>query len=149
MDIVEYRNLLDDRFLFFFSSGDEQLLRADNLISTENMFSGENRVNSHGVQTRAIFDINIDHFQLQGTWSDIDQAHPTFGSTAGVMQSLYQVRIVMNLESGTITIDSNQIFYAVPSTIDGMTHWALIGQEDVTLKGNEDMSWGMVKSFYR
>jgi len=30
-----------------------------------------------------------------------------------------------------------------------MTHWALIGQEDVTLKGNEDMSWGMVKSFYR
>ena len=149
MDISNYRNMLDDRFLFFFNSGGDFWTREEDLISTDNMFSGEPRINSDGEPIKAISEIAVDHMMILESWDDVDPAHPFFGSIPGVMHSLYQVRIVLYHSGGTITIETNQIFYAAPTTTDGVTLWALIGQEDDSGKAAETSSWSNIKSMFR
>ena len=130
MDIAGYRGLLDDRFLFFFNSGGEFWTKEEDLISMDNLFSGEARTNSDGIATKAISEIAVDLLLIREAWEPISASHPHFGDIAGVQKSLYQVRFVLYHSGGTITVESNQTFYAVPKTVDGVTKWYLIGQQD-------------------
>ncbi len=130
MDIAGYRALLDDRFLFFFNSGGEFWTKEEDLISMDNMFSGQARTNSEGDLTDAISEIAVDLLLIREAWEPVSVSHPHFGDIAGVQKSLYQVRFVLRHVGGTITVESLQTFFAVPKTIDGVTKWYLIGQQD-------------------
>jgi len=130
MDIVGYRDLLDDRFLFFFNSGGDFWTKEDDLASTENMFSGQALINSAGELTKAISEIAVDQLIIRESWEPVSESHPHFGDIAGVEKALYQIRFVLHHSGGTITVESNQTFYAAPYETDGVVKWKLIGQQD-------------------
>jgi hypothetical protein len=149
MDITGYRGQLDDRFLFFFNSGGEFWTKEEDLISMDNMLSGEARTNSDGELTDAIGEIAVDLLSIREHWEPVSVSHPHFGDIDGVQKSLYQVRFMVYHSAGTIMVESNQTFYAVPKTVNGVTKWYMIGQQDEALKANEDISWGNLKALYR
>jgi hypothetical protein len=51
------------------------------------------------------------------------------------VRGVYQVRLVFHHDAGTITVSSNQFFYAVPVhvVVNGQdrVEWKLLGQEDI------------------
>lgn len=136
-DIDGYRALLDDRFLFFFTSQTGGFwTKEEDLISTTNMFSGQAVTNSDGELTKAISSIDVDQLIIKEAWTPVSASHPHFGEIPGVQTALYQIRFVLHHDQGTITVESDQIFYGVPIATDqgdGTTRdeWFLIGQEDV------------------
>lgn len=148
-DLGLYDDILAEGFLFFFiSAADGQWDKTEDLISTANLFSGEAITNSQGELTRAITSIDVDQFIIRESWRDVAPGHPQFGGVAGVQTALFQCRLVMHHDSGTLTVESDQIFYAAPTTVGGATTWALLGQEDVN-KANEDMTWSNIKVLFR
>jgi len=149
MDIAGYRDLLDDRFLFFFNNGGTLWTKDEDLISTGNMFSGEALTNSDGVLTSAISEIVVDQLLIRGVWEPVLASHSHFGDIPGVQMAVYQIRFVFMHPSGTMTVESDQIFYAVPITADGVTQWSLIGQADVASKSIEHFSWSNIKALFR
>jgi hypothetical protein len=148
MDYDHYDQLLDGRFTFEFNNTSSRD-KVEDLISTDNMLSGEARINNDGIPTRAISDIAVDQMLIREAWESVSPSHPLYGSIPGVKQSLYQVRIVFYHSGGTITLETFQTFYAVPMTTDGETTWSLIGQRDEAKKSNESMAWGGIKNLFR
>jgi hypothetical protein len=130
-DIIAYEALLDDRYLFFFSAPGETWNKEEDLISTTTMFSGESCLNSKGAIAPGISSIIVDKFILLESWEPVAANHQHFGDIPGVIKALYEVRIVLHHSQGTITIDSDQIFYAIPVLADDGITWKLIGQEDI------------------
>ncbi len=149
MDFEHYDRLLDDRFIFSFNYGGNSWDKFEDLISTDNMLSGEARLNANGDLTNAILNISVDQMLIREAWEPINPLHPLFGSVSGVQKSLYQTRVVLYHSGGTITMESNQTFYAVPTTTNGDTTWALIGQQDEANKSNEEMTWSNIKWLFR
>lgn len=131
-DIDGYRELLDDRFKFFFvDAADGFYTKEEDLISTGNMFSGEARTNSEGELTKAISSIDVDQLLVVEPWTDISASDPYYGDIPGVKEALYQIRFVLYHPEGTITVEGQQTFYAVPIEEDGAEIWYLIGQRDI------------------
>lgn len=149
MDLDLYGNLLHDDFRFFFiHAQDGYFDREDDLISTGNMFSSEAGINSQGYLTRAINSIDVDQMLLVEPWADVDPDDPDFGSVDGAQEALYQCRLVLYHNEGTITLQEPQVFYAAPAGADGETTWSLLGQRD-TVKANENTTWGNLKVLFR
>ncbi|HRX50818.1 MAG TPA: hypothetical protein P5571_05625, partial [Candidatus Krumholzibacteria bacterium] len=119
-DSTHYAALLHEDFLFFFLGGEDRDFwgRADDLISTGNLFSGEARTNAQGQLTRAISQITMDQFTLLAPWADATD-HPDFGDVPGVKMGLYHHVVVFTHPVGTITLWGNQRFYAAPVEVDG------------------------------
>lgn len=131
-DIDGYaEEVLDDGFLFFFLDDEAQdfWTKDEDLISMRNLFSGEARTNSDGDLTRAISRIDMDQLTLLEPFGPTDNVY--FQGIDGVQMALYKIRIVLHHPEGTITVDSNQRFYAVPVEENGVTIYKLIGQEDM------------------
>ncbi|HPF35844.1 hypothetical protein KDK88_04020 [bacterium] len=131
-DINGYRDeVLDDRFLFFFLEDEDQAFwdKTEDLASMTNLFSGEARTNSQGQLTRAISQITMDQLTLLEPFTASDNLY--FQGIDGVLMGLYKITIVLTHPAGTITVDSNQRFYAAPQVENGVTIYKLIGQEDM------------------
>jgi len=147
-DIDLYEELLDSSFLYFFLANEDLPTwgKSDDLVSADNLFCGEARINSQGQLTHAISQVTVDRLILVEPWTDVAASHPDFGGVDGAQQALYQCSLYFFHPAGTITVECSQRFYAAPSDVLG---WRLIGQEDQAGKASENMSWGSLKALYR
>jgi len=154
MDDESYVDLLDDRFAFYYTDGLVHDATLETMIIA-NMFSGNPPTNAvPGFNIHGFRAIEVRKFDLVEIWADVSESHPDFGSIAGAMKALYDVQIVFHHDDGTLTMSSQQIFYAVSFDVteggEVKTCWRLLGQEDIPFKaGNEDMSWSGIKTLFR
>lgn len=131
MDIDGYENMLDNRFQFIFIEGEgpsATFNKQEDVSSTRNMFSGEPHTNPDGQYSRGISSITVETLNILEQWDDVSAAHPYFGDIEGAKKALYEVRFVLYHDNGTITVDSNQMFFAAP---DGEGTWFMVGQQDL------------------
>ncbi len=142
MSIEEYRNVLHTDFKFKFAEGSDvepsgYYTREQDLQTTTRMFNGEQGMSEIGEVKPGVRDIDFRLLeQLSPEWEDVPESDPDFpGST----RALFNVEIVFNLNddgNSTITVDSQQIFYAMPVAEvqeDSSTRlrYYLIGQTDL------------------
>jgi hypothetical protein len=142
MNIEEYRNVLHPDFKFKFAEGSDvepsgYYTREQDLQTTTRMFNGEQGMSEIGEVKPGVRDIDFRLLeQLSPEWEDVPDTDPDFpGSTRAV----FDVEIVFNLSddgNSTITVDSQQIFYAMPVAEvqeDSSTRlrYYLIGQTDL------------------
>lgn len=142
MNIEEYRNVLHPEFKFKFAEGSDvepsgYYTREQDLQTTTRMFNGEQGMSEIGEVKPGVRDIDFRLLeQLSPTWEDVPDTDPDFpGST----RAIFDVEIVFNLSddgNSTITVDSQQIFYAMPVAEvqeDRSTRlrYYLIGQTDL------------------
>lgn len=154
MDGAKYRDLLDSRFHFFYTDGEDHDYDAEQRI-IGNIFSGNPPTNPPPYSWhQGIRSIEFDMLRIQGAWAPVDVAHADFGSIPGAMRGYFEIFVIFHHDAGTITISSGQLFYAVPveRLVGGatITEWKLLGQEDVAVKASdEDLSWSELKSLFR
>jgi len=120
MNIEEYRNVLHTEFVFKFAEGSNvepsgYYTREQDLQTTTRMFNGEQGMSEIGEVKPGVRDIDFRLLQrISPFWEDVPDTDPDFpGSTRAV----YDVEIVFNLSdegNSTITVESQQIFYAMP-----------------------------------
>lgn len=120
MNIEEYRNVLHTAFKFKFAEGSDvepsgYYTREEDLQTTTRMFNGEQGLDPIGLIKPGVRDIEFRQLErLSPEWEVVPEGDPDF---AGATRALYDVTIVFNLSddgNSTITVDSQQIFYAMP-----------------------------------
>ncbi len=153
MDYEEYEACLHPDFRFVFIGGDIWE-RVQDLVSTENMFDGNQGHDEHGQVALSVQSIAVNRFDQLGDWTAQDATHPFFPNTD---EGLYDVQLIFFLEGGehTITITSGQLFYLAAEDVDDgeggtRTRWFLAGQRDLDskLRTNDDLNWGDIKALY-
>ena len=135
MNATEYRDMLDLRFQFYYLDGTEHDYNTEVRI-IENMFSGNPPTNPNPDSTNnGIRSVNVVTMDEVEAWRPISASHPDFGGIPQAMRGYYNVQLVFHHDAGTITVTSQQFFYAVPVSVivDGQskTEWKLLGQEDI------------------
>ncbi len=154
LDAVEYRDMIDSRYRFYdVESANHNAVTEIRII--EAMFSGNPPTNpAPGSTAAGIRSVEVVRCSLLEPWVEVSESHPDFGGVAGARRGFFDTHMKFLHDSGNITVNTHQFFYAVPVTViaDGVskTEWKMLGQEDVELKaGNEDMSWSGLKFLFR
>jgi len=156
MHITEYEKILHDDFEFIFIANLDIWNRLDDITSTTNMFAGNPGEDELGNFRQGVQSIAVHTLIRQTPWEAVPGDDPDFPDSE---EALFQVQIVFTLNGGenTITVDSDQQFYVTSEEVDEgdgtmRTRYFLVGQRDLESsapKGNEDATWGSVKSLYR
>ena len=142
MNIEEYRNALHEDFRFIFAEGttiqpNGFFTREQDLLSTTHMFNGEQGMSETGEIKPGVRDVDFRLLQrLSPEWEDVPVTDPDF---PGATRAVFDVELVFNLNddaNSTITVESQQIFYAMPVPevqIDSSIRqrFYLIGQTDL------------------
>jgi len=135
LNASEYSYLLDTDFQFYYTDGTVHDYNVEVRI-IENMFSGSPPTNpGEGSNNTGIRSVQFQKLDEVEIWDDISASHPDFGGRPQAQKAIYDVQVIFNVDEGTITVTSQQAFYAVPVSVvvDGQTktEWKLLGQEDI------------------
>ena len=136
LDPAKYRDMLDTRFQFYYSTGEDPHDYTTEVRIAENMFSGNPPTNPDPNSTNdGIRSVEVDKLLPLEPWQNISASHPDFGGIVGAKRGYFDVKFIFHHDAGTITVASTQFFYAVPvqTVVDGeaRTEWKLLGQEDI------------------
>jgi hypothetical protein len=128
--------------------------RSTEVESVTSMFAGTTGYNPvHQMPEPGVQDVDFRRLLRLSAWEDVPLNDPDF---PGARRALFEVELVFYLDTGvnTFTVAGQQLFYvkSTPVVVNGATRtrWGVCGQKDLTAsgKGNENTTWGQVKSFY-